>query len=70
MFFRNHAKENCQEAGWGRVMFFFRNPGSKILDVLKLKICVLYRTILCIHHTCCLLAMTVISIKAQHESVR
>lgn len=29
VFFRNHAKENCQEAGWGRVMVFFRNPGSK-----------------------------------------
>lgn len=63
--FQKSCQRELPGGGVGQSNGFCRDPGNKVFDVLKLKVHVLYRTFLCTQHTSCLLAVTVISIKAQ-----
>lgn len=63
--FQKSRQRELPGGGVGQSNGFCRDPGNKVFDILKLKVHVLYRTFLCTQHTSCLLAVTVISIKAQ-----
>lgn len=63
--FQKSCQRELPGGGVGQSNGFCRDPRNKVFDILKLQVCVLNRTFLCTHHTSCLLAVTVIPVKAQ-----